>query len=74
MRIDCVDYDALKQLLYTYVEQGLNAMHDRAHGRRSAASLPRLEGALPIASEPLSNAGLFEWLDDAWVLPPTYRI
>ncbi|MBD2551433.1 hypothetical protein H6G65_17965 [Microcystis elabens FACHB-917] len=55
----------LKQLLHTYLEQGLNATPDRAHGRRSAASLPRLEGPLPIAGEPLSNAGLFEWLDDA---------
>ena len=54
---------ALKQLLHSYVEQGLNAAPARARGHRSAASLPRLEGALPVTGQPLSNAGLFEWLD-----------
>ena len=53
----------LKQLLHSYVEQGLNVGPAHAHAHRSAASLPRLEGELPITGQPLSNAGLFDWLD-----------
>jgi hypothetical protein len=53
----------LKQLLHTYVEQGLNATPARVPAPRSAASLPRLEGPLPIAGKQLSNSGLFELLD-----------
>jgi predicted DNA-binding ribbon-helix-helix protein len=43
----------LKQLLRSYVEQGLGA----------AATLPRLEGSLAIEGQQLSNAGLFDPLD-----------
>ncbi|MFN7900186.1 MAG: hypothetical protein ACK5N0_11090 [Synechococcaceae cyanobacterium] len=39
----------LKQLLRSYVEQGLGAAPDRDGLNRSAATLPRLEGALAIA-------------------------
>ncbi len=53
----------LKQLLRSYVEQGLNATSAGGHRQRSAATLPRLEGALTIEGEPLSNAALFELLD-----------
>jgi hypothetical protein len=53
----------LKQLLRSYVEQGLNAAPERAGLTRSAATLPRLNGALPIANHQLSNACLFELLD-----------
>jgi hypothetical protein len=53
----------LKQLLRSYVEQGLNAVPERAGLARSAATLPRLDGALAIADLQLSNACLFELLD-----------
>lgn len=53
----------LKQLLQAYVEQGLNAAPAGVRQQRSAASLPRLEGALAIKGEQLSNAALFELLD-----------
>jgi hypothetical protein len=40
----------LKQLLRSYVEQGLN-------------TLPRVEGPLAISGQQLSNAALFDLLD-----------
>ena len=54
---------SLKQLLHTYVEQGLSAPPGGAQPARSASSLPRLEGPLAIASDQLSNAALFELID-----------
>ena len=53
----------LKQLLQSYVEQGLDGHPVRSGRQRSAANLPRLEGLLSIQGEQLSNAGLFELLD-----------
>jgi hypothetical protein len=53
----------LKQLLRSYVEQGLSTPPRAAATARSAASLPRLEGPLAISSEQCSNAGLFERLE-----------
>lgn len=53
----------LKQLLRSYVEQGLSASPERAGLSRSAATLPRLDGALAIEDHQLSNAALFELLD-----------
>lgn len=53
----------LKQLLRSYVEQGLSAAPECARLTRSAATLPRLDGALAIADHQLSNAALFELLD-----------
>jgi hypothetical protein len=46
----------LKQLLRSYVEQGLNTPPPKAPFERSAGTLPRIKGAL-------SNAVLFELLD-----------
>ena len=53
----------LKQLLRRYVEQGLSATPARAGQKRSAATLPRLEGALALKGHQLCNAGLAELLD-----------
>lgn len=53
----------LKQLLRSYVEQGLNSAPAASQVPRSAAALPRLEGPLAMASEQLSNASLFELLE-----------
>ncbi|MEB3156996.1 MAG: hypothetical protein VKO26_06125 [Cyanobacteriota bacterium] len=53
----------LKQLLRGYVEQGLSAAPARAELKRTAATLPRLEGALAIQHHQLSNAALFELLE-----------
>ena len=53
----------LKQLLHSYVEQGLNTHPPDATVQRSAATLPRLKGALAREAGPLSNAALFELLD-----------
>ena len=53
----------LKQLLRSYVEQGLSAATTRAELKRSAATLPRLNGALAIQHHQLSNAALFELLE-----------
>ena len=53
----------LKQLLQSYVEQGLITMPERSSQKRSAQTLPRLEGLLALESEQLSNAALFEFLD-----------
>lgn len=53
----------LKQLLRSYVEQGLNATSAGSGSKRSARTLPRLEGALVIEGAHLSNAALFDLLD-----------
>lgn len=53
----------LKQLLRSYVEQGLSSAPAASQIPRSAAALPRLEGPLGMASEQLSNASLFELLE-----------
>jgi len=53
----------LKQLLRSYVEQGLSAAPERAGLTRSAATLPRLDGSLAIKDHQLSNATLYELLD-----------
>ena len=53
----------LKQLLRSYVEQGLSTVQDIAPRGRSAAELPRLDGPLRLGREHCSNAGLFELLD-----------
>ena len=53
----------LKQLLHSYVEQGLSASPERAGLTRSAATLPRLDGPVAIEAQQFSNAALFELLD-----------
>ena len=53
----------LKQLLHTYVEQGLNATATHSGIERSAQTLPRVEGPLAISGQQLSNAALFDHLD-----------
>ena len=53
----------LKQLLRHFVEQGLNDRSAEHNERRSRATLPQVQGPLPIATDKLSNAGLFELLD-----------
>jgi len=45
------------------VEQGLEASASSSSGKRSAASLPRLDGPLAIDADSLSNATLFELLE-----------
>jgi hypothetical protein len=50
-------------LLRSYVEQGLGAASTRTGQKRSAATLPRLDGSLAIKGQQLSNAGLFDLLD-----------
>jgi len=53
----------LKQLLRSYVEQGLSTAPQATTTPRSSASLPRLEGPLAIPSDQCTNAGLFELLE-----------
>lgn len=53
----------LKQLLRSYVEEGLSAPPSGSGSKRSAHTLPRLEGPLAMESEQLSNAALFDLLD-----------
>jgi len=53
----------LKQLLHSYVEQGLNTAQPVDTLPRSAGTLPRLEGPLAIATDQCTNAGLFELLE-----------
>ena len=53
----------LKQLLRSYVEQGLNATSTGSASKRSSHTLPRLEGPLAIEGQHLSNAALFDLLD-----------
>ena len=52
-----------RQLRHSYVEQGLSTMPERTAQKRSAQTLPRLEGLLALEGAQLSNAGLFELLD-----------
>ena len=54
---------SLKQLLRSYVEQGLNATPAGSCSKRSAHTLPRVEGHLDISGQQLSNAALFYLLD-----------
>jgi hypothetical protein len=51
------------QLLHCDVEHGLSAAPECAGLTRSAATLPRLDGALALEYHQLSNAALFELLD-----------
>ena len=53
----------LKQLLQSYVEQGLDAPPQPTPSRQSAGQLPKLEGRLAIDSSHVSNADLFELLE-----------
>jgi hypothetical protein len=53
----------LKQLLRTYVEQGLSTVPPRVSPKRVASTLPRLNGSLTILDHQLSNAGLFELIE-----------
>ncbi|AFY28302.1 hypothetical protein [Cyanobium gracile] len=53
----------LKQLLRAYVEQGLDGEPPAQRPPRSGATLPRLEGSLPIPDEQLSNSGLFSLME-----------
>lgn len=57
------EYLTLKELLQSYVEQGLNTPSEGSNQKRSAQTLSRLEGLLALDSEQLSNAALFELLD-----------
>jgi hypothetical protein len=52
-----------RQLLHSYLEQGVNTMPERTAQKRSAQTLPRLEGLLALEGAQLSNAALFELLD-----------
>ena len=51
-----------RQLLHSYLEQGVNTMPESSQ-KRSAQTLPRLEGLLALEGAQLSNAALFELLD-----------
>ena len=53
----------LKELLRSYVEQGLQTPTASAGLPRSAATLPQLHGRLAIDEHQLSNAGLFDLLE-----------
>jgi hypothetical protein len=55
----------LKQLLRSFVEQGLEASGRGGEGRpRRVADLPRIEADLPLTPDQLSNAGLFALLEE----------
>ncbi len=55
----------LKQLLCSFVEQGLEAPgHGRDTPTRRAADLPRIDAELPLRPDQLSNAGLFALLEE----------
>jgi hypothetical protein len=55
----------LKQLLRSFVEQGLEASGRGADGRpRRAADLPRIDADLPLTPDQLANAGLFALLEE----------
>ena len=54
---------SLKQLLHSYVEQGLNTPPSESTMQRTAANLPRLEVPFARKAGPLSNAALFDLLD-----------
>jgi hypothetical protein len=53
----------LKQLLRSYVEQGLNDTPAGSGPQRLVHTLPRVEGPLAISGEHLSNAALFDLLE-----------
>ena len=53
----------LKQLLRSYVEQGLNAAPPEEPPQRSASTLPRLPGLLAGIGASYTNAALFDLLD-----------
>ncbi len=53
----------LKQLLHSYVEQGLNTAQPAGTPPRSAGTLPQLKGALCMDAGLLSNAALVDLLD-----------
>ena len=53
----------LKQLLHSYVEQGLKTPPSETTMQRSSAGLPRLDVPLAKEAGPLSNAALFDLLD-----------
>lgn len=53
----------LKQLLRSYVEQGLSSMPQSTAMQRSGSTLPRVEAHPAIAGAQLSNAALFELLE-----------
>lgn len=57
------EHVTLKQLLRSYVEQGLSTTSPAAATPRTAESLPQLKSSLTIPSHNLSNASLFEMLD-----------
>ena len=57
------EHVTLKQLLRSYVEQGLSTTPPTAATQRTAESLPQLNSSLSIPSHNLSNATLFELLD-----------
>ncbi|EHA62361.1 hypothetical protein [Synechococcus sp. WH 8016] len=55
---------SLKQLLQSYVEQGLMApTHSARPTTRSASQLPKVEGWLAFDSNTTSNADLFDLLE-----------
>jgi hypothetical protein len=55
---------SLKQLLRLFVERGLDQPSSASAARRSAATLPRVEGPLTIPPHQLSNAGLAALLEE----------
>ena len=57
------EHRTLKKLLRSYVEQGLSATPSGSGSKRSAHTVPRLEGPLAIESDHLSNAALFDLLE-----------
>lgn len=54
----------LKQLLRTYVEQGLAGKPPSSEQQRSRRDLPLIAAPITIAPEQLSNAGLFALLEE----------
>jgi hypothetical protein len=55
----------LKQLLRSFVEQGLEASGLQAAGRpRRAADLPRIDADQAVRPDQLTNAGLFALLEE----------
>jgi len=53
----------LKQLLQSYVEQGLTAPKQTRPTTRTASHLPKVEGHLAFDSSTTSNADLFDLLE-----------
>jgi len=53
----------LKQLLQSYVEQGLMAPKQAKPTMRSASQLPMVEGRIAFDSSTTSNADLFDLLE-----------